>query len=355
MRIELAAFTDRGLALAGVIATALNRTGDKATVARPGPDVSLRDWTERAFRDADALVFVGAVGIAVRAVAPFIRDKTTDPAVIAVDDHGRFAVAVLSGHIGGANALTERVAKITGAVPVVTTATDNAGVFAVDTWAVRNNLVVINPNAIKSVSAKLLRGDSIVIQSAYPVTGTAPDNVILQTPGAGEANSTTDATAPDVVIDINTTYEKTADASGLAETPAPLRLAPRALVLGSGCRRGTPAAAIAAMFEKIVAAAKIHPEAVASFASIVIKKNEPGLVAFAAERRIPFVTFTAEELRNVEGDFASSKFVEETVGVDNVAERAAVLASNGGRLYYNKVTASGVTMALALGPVNLAW
>ncbi len=354
MRIELAAFTDRGLALAETIATALNRAGDKATVARPGPDVSLRDWTARAFREADALVFIGAVGIAVRAVAPFIRDKTTDPAVIAVDDHARFAVAVLSGHIGGANVLTERVADIAGAVPVVTTATDNAGVFAVDTWAVRNNLVIINPNAIKYVSAKLLRSDNVVIQSAFPVTGTAPDNVILQTHGAGEANSTTDATAPDVVIDTNTTYE-TADASGLVATPTPLRLAPRALVLGSGSRRGTPTAAIAATFETLVAAAGIYPEAVASLASIVVKKDEPGFVAFAAERGIPFVTFTAEELRNVEGDFASSKFVEETVGVDNVAERAAVLASNGGRLYYNKVTASGVTMALALRPVTLEW
>ncbi|MCD7895573.1 MAG: hypothetical protein LUG50_02730, partial [Planctomycetaceae bacterium] len=228
MRIDLAAFTDRGYALAATIASALNRAGDNATVVRPGRDVSLRDWTERAFHGADALVFVGAVGIAVRAVAPFIRDKTTDPAVVAIDDGGRFAVAVLSGHVGGANALTERLATMTGAVPVVTTATDNAGVFAVDAWAVRNNLAIVNPRAIKSVSAKLLHGDSIVIHSAYPVTGTAPDNVILEARGAGGGNGVAGDTEPDVVIDVNLPAEtRTVDTLEIASIPSPLRLSPR--------------------------------------------------------------------------------------------------------------------------------
>ncbi|MCC8165584.1 MAG: cobalamin biosynthesis protein, partial [Planctomycetes bacterium] len=262
MRIDLAAFTDRGLALATTIAHALTRDGDSATVARPGRGVPLRDWAERAFREADALLFVGAVGIAARAVAPFVRDKTADPAVVAIDDNGRFAVAVLSSHVGGANALAERVAVITGAVPVVTTATDNAGVFAVDTWAVRNNLAIINPHAIKYVSAKLLHGDGIVIESAYPVSGSMPDNVVLRKRVAG------DNAVPDVIIDVTKpTNVKAEDTAGDGETTTPLRLAPRALVLGSGCRRGTPATAIAAAFDTITAAAGIHPKAGAALAS----------------------------------------------------------------------------------------
>ncbi|MCC8107820.1 MAG: cobalamin biosynthesis protein [Planctomycetes bacterium] len=188
------------------------------------------------------------------------------------------------------------------------------------------------------------------------MTGTAPDNVILEARGAGGGNGVAGDTEPDVVIDVNLPAEtRTVDTLEIASIPSPLRLSPRALVVGSGCRRGTPAAAVVAAFDMLTTAAGVFPEAVASLASIGIKKDEPGLVAFAAERGIPFVTFNAEELRNVRGDFASSKFVEETVGVDNVAERAAVLASNGGKLYYNKVTASGVTMALAISPITLAW
>lgn len=135
----------------------------------PGWDVSvsrgfgegkadLRAWTALAWEASDALLFVGAAGIAVRAIAPHVASKATDPGVVVIDEAGRFAVPLLSGHLGGANELAQTVARAAGAIPVITTATDVRGVWAVDTWARRAGLAVSNPEAIKRVSARLLSG-----------------------------------------------------------------------------------------------------------------------------------------------------------------------------------------------------
>ena len=133
------AFTETGLALAKRLSAAL-----PGSVARCGQDgVSLAEWASAQFVQSDALIFVGAAGIAVRAIAPHCKSKTTDPAVVVVDECGRFAVPILSGHLGGANDLARAIATVCGAVPVITTATDAHGIFAVDEWAKHQNCTVL--------------------------------------------------------------------------------------------------------------------------------------------------------------------------------------------------------------------
>ena len=135
------AFTSKGLALARKLAAA-----QPGAVARCGENgVTLANWTAAQFAQSDAIVFVGAVGIAVRAIAPHCRSKATDPAVVVLDECGRFAIPLLSGHLGGANDLARRLAKACGAVPVITTATDANGVFAVDEWAKHQHCLVAEP------------------------------------------------------------------------------------------------------------------------------------------------------------------------------------------------------------------
>ena len=138
------AFTARGEALARRLAEAL-----PGSVSRCGGEVTLKGWTAEHFAQNEALIFVGAVGIAVRAIAPHCRSKAADPAVVAVDEGGNFAVPLLSGHLGGANALARALAKACGAVPVITTATDVNGLFAVDLWAKAQNCAVLEPERIK--------------------------------------------------------------------------------------------------------------------------------------------------------------------------------------------------------------
>lgn len=167
------AFTETGLALAKRLAVSL-----PGSVARCGQNgASLAEWTSAQFVHSDALIFVGAVGIAVRAIAPHCRSKTTDPAVVVVDECGRFAVPILSGHLGGANDLARAIAAVCGAVPVITTATDAHGIFAVDEWAKHQNCMVLEPERIKLVSGKLLAGQPIYYRADFPVTGTVPAGV----------------------------------------------------------------------------------------------------------------------------------------------------------------------------------
>ena len=141
-------FTDRGQALAEQLSQTLG-----GQVSRFTPGFSMEDWTAEGFRNREDLVFIGAVGIAVRAIAPHVRSKVTDPAVVAVDESGTFAVPVLSGHLGGANDLARRIATVCGAVPVVTTATDVNQRFSIDEWAARRGLSIESMDAAKRFSA----------------------------------------------------------------------------------------------------------------------------------------------------------------------------------------------------------
>ena len=143
------AFTAKGLALAQKLAAAY--PGSVTRCGHEAGQVHLADWTARQFAGSDALVFVGAVGIAVRAIAPHCQSKAQDPAVVVLDECGRFAVPILSGHLGGANDLARALAAVCGAVPVITTATDANGVFAVDEWAKHQNCTVLEPERIKLV------------------------------------------------------------------------------------------------------------------------------------------------------------------------------------------------------------
>ncbi|MCD8139941.1 MAG: cobalamin biosynthesis protein [Planctomycetaceae bacterium] len=329
MRIAIASFSDRGFALGERLSQALAAEGHDIESTRcgaGGPKVG--EWTAGTFSRVDALLFVGSVGIAVRAIAPLLAGKSVDPAVVAVDDGGRHAVAVLSGHIGGANDLTATVARCIGAVPVITTATDVAGVFAVDTWAVANGLAIANPDAIKTVSAKALAGETVLLTSIYPVVGSLPDGWVF------------DAENPDVAIDV------------ALPVSACLWLIPKTYVLGIGCRKGTSEAALAGVVARFCGIARVDMRAIAAVSSIDLKRDEPGLVAFCRQQGVPFTTYSAEALAAVEGTFAASGFVREVAGVDNVCERSAVLGS-GGRLRVGKTILGGVALALAEKPYTV--
>lgn len=325
MRIEIACFTARGLALAERLRDGLAARGQAAAATRCGAGGdSVRRWTAERFAGSDALVFVGAAGIAVRAVAPHLASKTSDPAVAVVDEAGRFVVSLLSGHIGGGNVLAETLAALLGATPVITTATDVNGVFAVDAWAVECGYRIIDPGRIKTVSARLLAGETVGVRSAFAVEGAVPAGLELVAVGG------------EVVVDARADDDHRA-----------LHVVPPVAALGVGCRRGTPERVIAGAFAAFCAAAGIFPEAVGKVCSIDLKRDEPGLVAFCRKIGAPFATYAAAELAALPGAFSSSEFVLATAGVDTVCERAAV-AGSGGELLVRKTIVDGVAFAAAL-------
>lgn len=322
--IAYLAFTEKGRALAVKLRDTL---GGEAACTRDG--VSLSAWTAENFSTKRALIYVGAAGIAVRAVAPHLVSKATDPAVLAVDECARFVIPLVSGHLGGANALARKVSRVCGAAAAITTATDANGVFAFDEWARIQGLSVADVRRVKAVSAKLLAGEAVTVRSLFPIGGETPAGVAL-----------TAAEDADVWVDV-----RAHDA---------LTLIPRALVLGVGCRRGTTCGALEARFAAFCAENGVLPGAVRAAATIDLKRGEPGLSDFCAAHDWPLSYYSAQELQAVEGAFSASAFVSETTGVDNVCERAACRAAGGG-LLVKKNAGDGVTFALARGELHLDW
>ena len=275
------------------------------------------------FREDDALIFVCACGIAVRSVAPYLKDKTSDPAVIVIDDQGRYVIPILSGHIGGANDLARFLAERISALPVITTATDGSGRFSCDSWAVKHGCAISSMDTAKKISAEILVRD-IPVCSEYPLPDILPAGLF-----AGDSG--------DIGIYIgikkNTPYRET------------LRLIPKIVSLGIGCRRGISKERIYDAVTSVFADNGLDTLAVRGIASIDVKKDEIGLTEFARDLGVPAAFYSAGELDSVEGEFEESEFVRKTVGVGNVCERAA--AFGGGKLIVRKTAVDGVTVAAA--------
>lgn len=310
-----------------------NSTNTKV-FSKPVED-SVKEWTKRRFGDSDAIIFIGASGIAVRSIAPFVKSKTTDPAIVVVDEQGHFAISLLSGHIGGANELTQEVAEILHAQPVVTTATDLNHKFAVDVFARKNGCSLSDMKLAKEVSADLLEGRKVGFVSDFPWTGEIPKELTLYEEGKEN---------PETGICVTAGYQK----HPFART---LYVIPRVITIGVGCKKGTPRETLEQVICEACDQASVSSLALEQVASIDLKAEEEGILLYCGERKLPFVTYTAEELKGAEGSFSESEFVEKVTGVGNVCERAAILGSSKegrGSLIGRKYAREGVTVALAM-------
>lgn len=316
---------------------------------------SLSDCVGRWFSRVDAIVFWCASGIAVRSIAPWLVHKSQDPAVIVMDETEKFCIPILSGHWGGANALAQRLASMTGAALVITTATDREEKFAVDEFARRNGLLLKDWKLAKKISAQILEGKSVGFYSEQPVEGTMPPQLHrCAGQGAGPGDR------------LGIAVSNRRAAQGIF--PETLQLIPGTVVAGVGCRRGSAREKIEGALRQCLAEEGICQEALCAVASIDLKQEEAGILACCETWKIPFFTFPAEVLRRVEGNFSGSAFVEAVTGVENVCERSALAAADmpvcggeggaaaacrtempdgGGVLLCKKRIYDGVTVALA--------
>ena len=277
----------------------------------------------------DALIFVCACGIAVRSIAPYIDSKQTDPAVIVIDDSGKFVIPILSGHIGGANKLAKEIAKKIGAQPVITTATDVGGKFSPDSFAAANDLIITDMSAAKAVAAAALDGKKIGLVCPYEYNDLPAELTVDETPETG------------IVI-------------GMAESPfeTTLRLLPKNIVLGVGCRKNVPKDIFENAVLDAMESAGILMEQVKAVATIDIKAREGAVKAFCQKYGLRLYIYYADALMSLKGDFTASDFVKEITGVDNVCERSAVICS-GGELVLKKTAGNSTTVAAAEIPIEL--
>ncbi len=316
--ISIISFTNNGEILNKKISELLRLRGERVRSAHKTDN--LGEWTKTAFENSKAIIFIGAVGMAVRAAAPYVKSKATDPALICCDELGRFAIPVLSGHIGGANELSQIIAEGIGALSVITTATDINGVWAVDVWAVKKGYAIENIENIKYISSALLRGEKIGLKGDGEFICDIPKDII-----------TTEPCDRGIVVSpvLDKPFKHT------------LNIVPKCIYIGVGSKKNADENALTELFKE----QRISKNAVLEVATIDIKKEERSVLRLCEYIGCSLSTYGADELQRVEGEFTSSDFVKETVGVDNVCERSAMVKGN--KLLVKKLCGKGVTMAIA--------
>lgn len=339
------------------------------------PEVSMKETVKACvdeyFEQVDAIVFVTASGIAVRSVAEHLTHKSKDPAIVCMDECSKHVISLVSGHAGGANALTQMLADVMWATPVITTATDVEGQFSIDDYAREHNLVVTDWAKAKAISAEVLA------TGAKPVWVDEAEVSQEEEKNACEICKEQKSTGIDVGKIENDGCENEIgvqklqigshqvvitpqDVSVDAQT---LQLIPRCIVAGVGCKKGIPVDKIEHAVQDAFAKAGLRMEALCAVVSIDLKKEEAGLLEFCETRNVPFETYAAEELQAVPGTYSASEFVSGVTGVDNVCERSAVkyASEHGmnqgeqlldrqakhGELLLRKQAYGGVTVALA--------
>ncbi len=289
------------------------------------------------FENHRLLIFISATAVAVRAIAPCLKNKAKDPAVVVVDEQANFVISLLSGHLGGANEETEKIARFLGAQPVITTATDNRGITAFDDLTRKLGWQIENLPDLKKISAALLEEREILFYSEYPFTCPLKGNIkIAENPQQlkNAVNGYVIVSSRELPLEFHPACPH-------------IILRPPVIAAGMGCRRGIPAEAIIKAVETAFSEAGLSIASLSCLASGEFKADEEGLIEAAKHFGVELKIFTREEIAANLGDSQLSDFVQEQVGVGAVAEPCARLGSNGGELVLPKIRNNGITIALA--------
>ena len=289
------------------------------------PFNKVKDLLTTEFNNNDFIIFIGAVGIAVREIAPFIKNKMVDPGVVVIDELGKYTISLLSGHIGLANMFTKFLAKRLNSQPIITTATDINNRFSIDEWATINNLKIDNMNTFKEIAGVIIN-NNIGFKSDFSYEGSLPNGL--------EVNDNLDEGVYITYKNLNP-FKKT------------LKLIPKVLSVGVGCKKGTSASLIEDAINLVFKENSLLISSIKSISSIDLKKDEEGIIEYAKKINVPFNYYSKEELLKLDGDFSKSDFVLKTVGVDCVCERAAKISSTGS-IIVRKKAINGVTVSVAL-------
>lgn len=309
----------------------------------------LQSWCQDVFTQSELLIFIGACGIAVRTIAPFVCNKYCDPAVLVADERGMHVISLLSGHLGGGNAWTKLVADGIGADPVITTASDVNGRLAVDVWAQKQKFKIMDRALAKYAAAVFVTGKKLPFytEPGVNICGDCPGEYLrfeekeafLEAAGQRKAEQ-----IAGIVVSVH---------GGWPENV--LVLVPQTVILGIGCRKNKDPKELFAQVRKVLDSCQVLSESICKIASIDLKAEEPAICQLAEEWKVPFETFSSEALLAVPGEYPVSDFVKKTTGVGNVCERAAVAAlpeeeQKQPRWICHKQAEKGVTVAMIALP-----
>jgi cobalt-precorrin 5A hydrolase len=304
-------------------------------------ETPIKELTAEIWPKYEALVYVVSLGAVVRTIAPYLKDKHVDPAVIVVDDKANFAISVLSGHVGGANELTERIAKCLGATAVITTASDVGKTVPVDILGRELGWTTELERNITRVSAAVVNEEPVAfVQETGEIQwwrreAPLPKNIQMVSLDEARRFNTvlivTDRLVDDEFLTKAVVYR------------------PKSLVLGIGCDRGVSCTQIDEFVQTSFAAQRLSFKSVRNVATVDLKQDEEGLQEFCAKHKLELVSYPSEKLKQVRAPNPSAT-VEKYVGTPGVSEPAAMLSAGGDRpadLIVPKQKAPMLTLAVA--------
>lgn len=293
--------------------------------------LGIKEVTKIAFESYNFIIFISSTGIAVRSIAPYVKSKTEDPGILVIDNSSNYVISLLSGHIGGANELTESIAKILNARAIITTATDNLGLEAPDMVAKKNNLVIDNMKTCKDVAAFLVHG--------YDVGFLDEEGLIDVPKGYIPYNHNTRDKVKALILVTN--KDKVEDYG----IPV-LKLIKKNIVLGIGCKKDYPENKIMEKTFETLRVYNIDKRAIKAIGTAWVKAEERAIITLSKNLNCEMRTFTKEEIQRVHLNYKGSDFVEKNIGVRAVCEPSVELL--GGNMITDKLSLDGMTLCIGV-------
>lgn len=332
MKIACFSFTNKGKDLGERLKLALDNEYKTDHYFNKDVEGGIKEALKTIWKEYEGIVFISATGIALRMSAKFIEDKTIDPAIVVIDDLGRFSISLLSGHIGGGNQLARDIAKKIGALPVITTATDSRGIESIDLFAKKNDYYIEDIKSITKITSMMVNGESIGLYTE------ANEHIKYNNLIKVKSLEQVDKKIKGLIIVGSKEKFKNIN------IPHTI-LRPKNINIGIGCRRGISGEKILEAIKGELKRFNLSMKSIKSIGTIEVKKDEKGIIYVSEYLKLPLKIFTIKEIKKVEEKFSKSQFVKDTVGVYSVSAPVAFL--QGGKIISEKSKHDGITISIS--------
>lgn len=295
-------------------------------------DGGIKEFLKDNWNEFQGFIFISATGIAVRMINPYIRNKAVDPAIVVMDDYGKYSISLLSGHLGGANEIALWISKKINTIPVITTASDSRNIESIDMFAKKNNYYIDDMKSITEITAMMVNHKKIGFYTEDKNIIKYNNLMIIKDLEKKDKslNGIIIISSKDNIETLNIPYTI---------------LRPRNINIGIGCRKGIEKDIILEAIDIALKSKNLSPKSINSMGTIEVKKEERGIIKAAKQLNCPLKIFTIEEIGKTDHLFEKSQFVKDTIGVYSVSEPSAYLL--GGELIVNKLKHKGVTISIS--------
>ena len=331
MKLACLSFTDKGRLLGERLLALDSDTYKMEHISNSQIQGGIKGFLESSWSKYDGFIFISATGIAVRMCQPYIKSKDIDPAIVVIDDEGKFSISLLSGHLGGANGIAKSIGDYLEATTVITTASDNRGIESIDMFAKENDYYIEDLSTVTRIASMMVNNKRVGIYTE--------DEKLINYPNLIKVD---DLNNIEQLVEGIIVVSSMKDI-GPIDIPYTI-LRPRNINIGIGCRKGKEVEIVIEAIGLALKNSNLSNKSIESMGTVEIKKDEAGIIKAAEHYNCPLKIFTIEEIQPIEDMFQKSQFVKDTIGVYSVSEPCAYLL--GGKPILRKFIHKGVTISI---------